>query len=168
VPLPATAHGLYRLQVTVTTSGGQIATVPSAGTLRIDALPIPDLQVTSLTAPATVHAGQDIAVDFTVAHLGGGRTGPTWSDTVYLALENDTSHAGPAMVSLLNQSALEPGESYQVHTAAFPVPRDFGGTAYVIVKAGDGATFSQALNVIPITPADLVVSDVEAPDQAFT
>ncbi len=53
---------------------------------QIDVLaPLPDLVVTSLTAPAQANGGDDIKVSWTVENEGNGPAQPTgWIDTVYL------------------------------------------------------------------------------------
>jgi hypothetical protein len=163
--------GVYRVQVSSSmSSAGAFASAfaNSLSTLRIEAQPQADLQVTELTAPPTVHAGETIAADFTVTNLGTVATASSWNDVVFLSLAADPTTGATIVASLPNQSALGAGESYQVHTDPFTIPLNYGGPAYVIAKTGDGATFSQPINVIPIAPADLVVSNVEAPDQAFT
>jgi hypothetical protein len=163
--LPAGHSGLY--QAVVTTSGPGFASARSAGTVRIDAAPQPGLQVTSLTAPDTIRAGDFVAVDYTVTNLGSAAAGPQWQDHVYLSLDGQVTSARLLGAPLDNPAPLAPGESYRQHTASFQVPRDFGGPAFLVVQTGSNQTLSRPINVIPVAPADLVTSDVVAPDQAF-
>ena len=73
---------------------------------------------------------------------------------------------------------LEPGESYRTLTGSLTIPKWMGGNVYVIVRTDSAGqineypmegnnTVAATMNVIPLPPADLVTSNVVAPDQAF-
>ncbi len=145
----------------------------------VQALPRPDLQVSSITAPDTMDAGGTASVSFTVINQGPvATTVPNWTDQVYLSLDDKITSDDVLIGSYVNGAALATGEEYQINTSVFRVPDRFRGTVYVIVKADAGNAVDEWPNegnnvqlheiyVNPLPFADLVVSDVATPAQAF-
>src|SRR5581483_12387051 len=77
----------------------------------------PDLQVQSATAPATAQAGGTVSVTFTVKNQGTVTTTvPHWQDSVYLSQHNTLDNSATLLGTFNNQSALDPGATYQTQT----------------------------------------------------
>jgi YD repeat-containing protein len=184
--VPSNLQGLY--QVVVTTNASQSLfengatgnnTTIDDQTLLVSFPPRADLQVQSVEAPSTVSAGGTVSAKFTVINQGTvGTATPNWQDNIYLSLDNVISSDDVLLGSLTNGSALVPGQSYQSQTDAFVVPRRFRGSVFLLVNADAGNQVDESpqesnnvlavpLNVTPLPPADLVASDVVAPNQAF-
>ncbi len=185
VRLPVRTFGLYEAVVTTNYRGQLYEHGANGNNTRVDdtAIPItvrprPDLQVTEVTAPASVDPGQTVALDFVVVNQGTvATTTANWQDRVYLSLDPVISSDDLLIASLTNQSALEPGEQYRTQTESAVVPLRFRGTVYLIVKTDAGNqmeewpndgnnTFYTELYVTPQPLPDLVTSDVVAPIQA--
>src|SRR5262249_53069915 len=97
----------------------------------------PDLQVTSVSAPAKVQAGATLSVEFTVVNRGVAETRtPRWQDRVYLSLDGKVAGAY-LLGSFDNGSALAPGgdDAYRTVTGPLVVPKSVRGPAFVIVEA---------------------------------
>lgn len=147
--------------------------------LPISAGPRPDLQVSSITSPASVPAGATVSLDFTVINQGTlATTGPPWNDRAYLSLDPTPSRDDILIGTFVNGAALEPGESYRTETSTVVVPKRFRGTVYLIVSPDVNDVvdewpneannlLAQELFVEPLPLADLVMSEVVAPPQAF-
>ena len=104
-------------------------------------------------------------------------TVPNWQDKIYLSLDNAITYDDIVIDSLLNQSALEPGESYLSVSDSVAVPLRFRGEVFVLVSTdangqmdewpNDGNNvFAAPLYVEPLPFPDLVTSDVVCPQQA--
>ena len=144
--------------------------------------PRPDLQVTSFQAPAMVTSGGVVDVEFTVTNRGPVRTptgGSRWLDGVYLSLDNKWDGGDRLLGDLSNGSALAAGESYTTR-GNFQIPLGYGGNFYLIIaadRAGSVDEFPQeanniiarplAVDVTPVPPPDLVVTQVNAATEAF-
>ncbi len=151
--------------------------------LQVSLTPRPDLQVDSLVIPATVTSGNYIDVEFTVRNLGPVRTptgGARWYDGVYLSLNNTLDAGDRLLGSIQNGAALEAAGDAYSSSGTFKIDLGVGGNVYIIVKAdiynavdeypddGNNTDAAQmAVDVTPVPPPDLVVSDVWAPAEAF-
>ena len=147
-------------------------------TIQVAVLPRPDLQVAEIVGPATVDAGATASVEFVVINQGAvSTTTPTWSDAVYLSLDDKISRDDILVDQLSNIAALGSGEQYRSVSSTFEIPIRFRGTVYVIARADIGSSVDEWPNeqnnfqlhelfVNPWPFADLVASDVVAPVQA--
>ncbi|MDH4349648.1 MAG: hypothetical protein OEW56_00680, partial [Gemmatimonadota bacterium] len=147
--------------------------------ITVTVLPRPDLQVASITGPAVVDAGGTASIEFTVINQGSVATRvPNWTDRVYLSLDDKITADDIVVSALSNGAALAPSEQYLSLSDTFEIPKRFRGTVYVIVMADQGGAVDEWPNetnnirrheiyVNPWPFADLVVSDVTAPAQAF-
>nr|WP_013334799.1 CARDB domain-containing protein [Gloeothece verrucosa]ADN18050.1 YD repeat protein [Gloeothece verrucosa PCC 7822] len=185
ITLPSTLNGSYQILVKTNNSnslyeGGATANNSTLddSTITISQPPRPDLQVSSITAPATVNAGGTLDLSFTVINQGTAATTSKWFDKIYLSTDLKIDSGDLLLGNLINQSALNPGESYQGSLTSAIIPKRFRGQVFLIVAADadstinefpneDNNTSSIALNVIGLEPSDLVTSNVVAPQEAF-
>ncbi|MBY0468092.1 MAG: hypothetical protein K2Q07_03835, partial [Burkholderiaceae bacterium] len=146
--------------------------------LLLSANPRPDLQVSTIDAPAAVTAGSGFAVTYQVVNRGTVGTAGRWNDKVYLSLDNKFSGDDLLLDSVANPQALDALVSaYSATTRTVSVPTRYQGQAYILVVAdGDNALdehpndanniTARAITINPYPPADLVASNVSAPVQA--
>lgn len=147
-----------------------------AQSLTARLVPLPDLTVPSLQAPATAFFGQTIEVRWRVQNIGQGATTGTWYDRLILA--NDAG--GQSVVTQLsrgNESALAAGEGYN-SVVNLTLPRGLVGRYYLIAEADssrsvfeedEGNNRSTAVPIdiaVPPLP-DLVVPQVVVPAQSY-
>ncbi|HEX4609016.1 MAG TPA: putative Ig domain-containing protein, partial [Urbifossiella sp.] len=94
----------------------------------------PDLQVTRLTPPAAEpHAGDTIAVGWTVANVGGRDTRQgAWVDRVYLSRDPSLDAGDAELGELSHDAVLRAGDSYTANLTV-RLPDDIGGTYYLLV-----------------------------------
>ena len=174
ISIPASFAGDVYLFVRVNNS--TFAAPPIAATLQS----LPNLTVVSVTPPSAAFSGQDTSVAWTVRNSGNGATSaPAWSDGVYLSLDRSLDNKDVFLGSVGNPSHLNVGESYRA-TANFTLPRGIAGTYHILVAAdlgqqvyelsngADNVTASAPFIVTLTPPADLVVTRVQAPSQAFS
>jgi WD40 repeat protein/subtilase family serine protease/DNA-binding CsgD family transcriptional regulator len=147
-----------------------------ARALQARLIPLPDLIVPSIQAPAAAFFGQTIEVRWQVRNQGEGATTGTWYDRVLLAQDAD-GQSVVAQISRPNESALGAGEGYN-SVANLAIPRGLVGRYYLIVEADSGRNLleenesnnrSQAIAIdlaVPPLP-DLVVPQVVAPAQSY-
>ncbi|MBM3524338.1 MAG: hypothetical protein FJX57_15395, partial [Alphaproteobacteria bacterium] len=118
------------------------------------------------------------SISFTVINQGPVEAKGTWTDRVYLSLDDKITSDDILVSSLTNVSALDNGEEYTQVSATFKIPVRFRGTVYAlaIADAGGGIDewpnennniFRQPIFVNPWPFADMVVSDVVVPALAF-
>ncbi|MCC6008545.1 MAG: putative Ig domain-containing protein [Rhodobacteraceae bacterium] len=154
-----------------------------AGVLLVEALARPDLEVTAITAPANVKAGDTVTLTFTVENIGDVPADGRWTDRVLLSASPDASLVIPDAIRLDNPSALASGESYVSDPIEIVLPITAAGQLWLIVEANWGPSASGRpldenlavsnnrlaipIEVEPAPLADLVVSDVRAPDQVL-
>ncbi len=147
--------------------------------MTITAMSRPDLQVSKIVAPDTVDAGSAFSVEYVIINLGPvATTVPQWTDNVYLSLDDKVTPDDLLIGSFDNGAVLASGESYRTISESIEVPKRFGGTVYVLVSSDHNQrmdewphetnnTLVREVFVNPWPFADLVTSDVVAPDQAF-
>ncbi|MEO7621604.1 MAG: CARDB domain-containing protein, partial [Gallionella sp.] len=103
-------------------------------------------------------------------------TSGRWTDNVYLSLDGTLSADDLLVGSYQNGSALAPTESYSADSVAVNIPIRFRGNAYLIVVTDANNNINEYPNdannikaakfyVDPVPFADLVTSDIVAPDQ---
>ena len=150
--------------------------------------PLPDLIVTSVTAPAKAQGGDNFTVNWTVENDGNGVAAPTgWIDTVYLtndptnpldqnaitmtlgsvehdAMLNPDATYGASLTVELSPSAV--GQSIVVYTDA---PQPSISTPYNVVKEVSETNNLKAVpSIVTPVPADLVVTNVSIPSVNYS
>ncbi|MFZ1305089.1 MAG: CARDB domain-containing protein [Ferruginibacter sp.] len=119
-------------------------------------IPLPDLVVSDVQAPATANSGQTITISWKVTNIGPGKTlpGVTWSDGVYFALDtlpnvdfrfspawdpnswsSLTANGRPLLLGKkVRPAALDSGQFY-TNTINFTLPLSYNFPVYVYVIA---------------------------------
>ena len=185
VKVPVNVTGLFQV-VVVTNSGETLSergqtdnnTVTDDTTLLISFPPHADLRVDSILVADTVDAGSTTAVEFVVTNRGGASTSGNWTDRVYLSLDDRLTSDDILLAVSSNGSALDKDQSYRTLVEDFQIPSRFRGEVFVIattdhddaVEEFDGDRnnlLAQPLTINPLPAADLVVTEVTAPAQAF-
>ena len=148
--------------------------------INIRLSPFPNLQVTSVTAPATAFSSQETVVEWTVANVGTGATSaPVWYDRVWLSLNQTLDGTDIPLGRVANASYLNPGESYSNRLAVtlpqgiddsytFIVQTDYTNQVFELENEGDNLGASEAVDVNLTPPPDLQVTSVTAPTNAFS
>lgn len=186
VRLPERTYGSYEAVVVTNYTASLYEHVAHNNNTAVDDIPVPiairprpDVRVLDITVPAVVDPGQTIALAFTVTNQGNAATdGARWKDKVYLSLDAQISGDDILVGTLTNQSALEPGESYQTWTESAVIPLRFRGTAYLIVRTDAESQLDEwphdndnteyyEFYVTPQPLPDLVTGEVVAPVQAI-
>ena len=157
--------------------------------MPITLAPPPDLQVTRVTVPASVFAGQAFDVGYRVENKGGRTPADQgrWNDLVYLSKDRFLDLDKDRYLGYVAHSGGLPAQGGYDASLTFTAPRDLEGPWYVFVVAdparafGSGGTGSviesghednnasaaaQPLRIETPPPADLVVSQVVVPATA--
>jgi subtilase family serine protease len=186
VALPPGISGNYHIFV-ITDVGNQVLEYGQEGNntavavLPISLTPAPDLQVTSLSAPAGT-SEQDLLVSWTVTNNGAGEASgnnSTWVDQVYLSTDGTLN---PNTALLLGKfrhlGDLATGESYTASgTVKLPVGVAGNHQIFVITDAqndvyehaGEGNNTAGVSIPIALTPPpDLQVAVVNAPISGYS
>jgi autotransporter-associated beta strand protein len=112
--------------------------------VQIQLPPSADLQVTSVDAPATGIAGQQIAVSWTVSNEGfGPTTTSSWTDAVYLSTDTIlvTSGAGAdTLVGSFSHAGSLAAVEHYTQTQSVTLPYGTSGPYYVFVLTDSGNT----------------------------
>ena len=163
--------------------------------VQISLSPYPDLQVTAITVPPTVAAGDSMTISWTVQNNGTGRTDANeWHDTIFLS-ENDNLDFNfvrgdkirinePVLSIVQHSGALDASASYTASTK-IRSPHTLSGIYYIFVYTdiqGGGSQpergrvyeynsetpnwYSDSLNFVISQAPDLVVTGASAPDSA--
>ncbi len=186
--VPLSLTGNYRVVVT-TDFYGQLAegtqnesnnTTTDDRPISLQLAPVPNLQVTGVTAPSTAFSSQETVVQWTVKNVGTGATNaPVWYDRVYLSLDTTYDNTDTYLGEAVNPSYLNPNDSYS-NSLTVTLPRGIDGNYYFLVQAdvynyvtevgneGDnwGSGGPTDVNLTP--PPDLQVTAVNAPNGAFS
>ncbi|MCA2657680.1 MAG: carboxypeptidase regulatory-like domain-containing protein, partial [Microcystis sp. M049S2] len=186
--VPLSLTGNYRVVVT-TDFYGQVAegtqnesnnTTTDDRPISLQLAPVPNLQVTGVTAPSTAFSSQETVVQWTVKNVGTGATNaPVWYDRVYLSLDTTYDDTDTYLGQAVNPSYLNPNDSYS-NSLTVTLPRGIDGNYYFLVQAdvynyvtevgneGDnwGSGGPTDVNLTP--PPDLQVTAVNAPNGAFS
>ncbi len=154
--------------------------------MTVNPVPLPDLQVTSVTAPQQILVGQGFTVNYTVTNTGPGDVPAaqgTWVDSIYLSADkyldvNSDIHLG----DFQHLGGLVSGDSYSV-TKSFSLPRGITGAYYIFVLTDIPTPLPQGVviesneannataTVVPMLielppPSDLQVDSVTVPPTA--
>src|ERR1019366_8652520 len=96
---------------------------------------LPDLVVSSVSAPANGIGGKPVGVSWIVCNQGGGDTDiPLWFDHLYLSPTTNIANAIADYGQVANPSYLAPGDCYE-QSATVTMPIGVGGPYYLIVQA---------------------------------
>ena len=142
-----------------------------------------NLEVESVTAPASGFAGREIEVQWVVNNTGNASTPVRyWYDQVYLSSDTTLDGTDLLLGTVQNQSYLDIAEGY-TSTARVTLPSALLGNYHILVKTdayghvpegageGDNVTASTVLDIQPIPLSelsDLAVVSVAAPPQALS
>ncbi len=129
-------------------------------------IPLPDLIVSEVQAPATATSGQTITISWKVTNIGPGKTNTndTWSDKAYLALDTVpnisfqispnwdpgsfsslTANGRPLLIGTKNRPvSLDSGQFY-TNTASFTLPLSYNFPLYVYIITGNQNTSEKLL-----------------------
>lgn len=129
----------------VVAHNGSCTVIHTGPVQQFSLIPLPDLQVYNVNAPANVFSGQTMTITWKVKNNGPGNTqlNQHWTDAIFIAADSVMDFTNPAgqlhfpVIPMLvatkpNVSALNSGDSYS-DTATFTVPIDFSGTLYTHV-----------------------------------
>jgi subtilase family serine protease len=183
--VPAQTQGLFQVVVRTNANNalyehGQTGnnTTTDDQTMLVELPDRPDLQVQSIIAPDEADAGGTATLEFIVINQGTVATSGRWSDKVWLSLDNQIGGDDVPIGTFDNGAALGPEETYKTTTDSFVVPRRFRGEVFLIVETDSNNQIEEfpqeenniltwPIEIIPLPPADLVTSNVVAPDQTF-
>nr|NCR88478.1 hypothetical protein [Microcystis aeruginosa G13-10] len=156
--------------------------ITASNVTDVDLTPPPDLQIASITVPASIFSGQKINLNWTVENRGAGKTfGRYWYDDIYLSLDQtiDTRTDYYLGRQQYNSFAVfDSGASYSV-SKEVELPVGISGNYYFLVRTDAGNyVFEQAfkenntgstanpVNIRLTPPPDLEVDFVDAPASA--
>lgn len=137
----------------------------------------PDLQVTAISVPPTLTAGQPATISWTVRNAGAGAVRDTlWYDAVFLARNAEVQVGTQRLGTVARRGALAADGTY-TQTIEATLPFFATGTYYLIVDADGGKDIYEGVRednnrrLIPVeirlpAPSDLVVRDVRVSEQA--
>ena len=142
--------------------------------------PPPDLQVTSVSAPASGFRGQPISVSWTVENMGIGAVPQgSWYDSVYLSLDQILNTTTDKCFGSLKHTGDMALLGSYTKRELFTLPAEFVGTYYVFIKTdstntvyehqneGNNAGYvSEPIHITVAEPADLVIAQVNIPATA--
>ena len=136
---------------------------------------LPDLVVSSATAPDSAVPGA-VNISFTVKNQGAGATTSFfWTNSVYLSTDATYSFSDTSVASDFRFSPLNVGETVTVNTTA-NLPSVAAGSYFLlfVADAGHGVTETDETNnaravaiTLTIPPVDLTVTAASAPTSAI-
>lgn len=142
--------------------------------------PVPNLQVSGVTAPSTAFSSQETVITWTVTNTGTGSTStPVWHDRVWLSLDQNLDDTDIYLGQTTNSSYLKAGDSYS-NSLTVTLPQGIDGYYYFLVQTDytnqvfeldsedDNLGVSRATDVELTPPPDLQVTAVNAPSQSFS
>ncbi len=156
---------------------------PGTPQIKRSDLPIviqrPDVTVPFIAVPATSSGGQSISISYNVQNNGGGAVfNHVRNDRIYIS--NSSSFDGSAVLIGTNTFTEDlPVGNAVPHTFNYNMPPATTGTKYFYVISNYDSSFKEtnyvnnlsaaaATSVSAATPADLIVSNVQAADSVFT
>jgi len=102
--------------------------------LTVNLLPLADLQVTSVQAPASATSGQTIGLTFQVTNKGAAATNASyWSDHAYLSTTPDMTGRVADLGVSQNGSYLDAGQAYTT-SRILTLPPTVAGKLYIVVQ----------------------------------
>ncbi len=166
-------------EVTLDIDGETRSTVnPSIGADEIDGVMIvTDLTIDTVITSGNLNAGDELAISWNGANIGGTLFQAPWIDRIYLSDDNLLDDSDLAIFDFEITDNLNAGETYS-HQKILQLPLNLIGTKYVIVKVDanadlveDGSNNIAVSEPIYITPPplpNLVVTDITLPDNVFS
>ncbi len=143
--------------------------------------PPPDLEVESITLPASVRTGNVLNLQFTVRNFGATPTAESyWTDVVYLSTDA-TLDAGDLALGQVGHYGVLNQDSAYTSGLSVSVPNTLNGPYFVLVRTdafsqvfegftsngvdpeGNNVLASDSTLDVQLRPADLVVDTVTAP-----
>lgn len=148
---------------------------------------LPDLKVTSVSAPTSVLSGKSFTISWTVKNTGSAATTGSWTDYIYASHDSDLLQTpGTRNIdSILKRKVSAPqglqvGESY-TQSRTFSTPIKYSGNVYYRVQTNaqndifeqdttfqDNGTLSAPINVTQSPLPDLTVADANIQSTAFS
>lgn len=132
---------------------------------------LPDLVVSSITAPEAAKAGNTITVTATVSNQGpGATTEGSWKDCLYYTIDTDDFALAVLAAEVLHEGNLAAEATYDV-TFTMKVPDNDNGTmrffvvtdaAEAVMEAGDGNNRMQAAKTATLCPFYMNTADLTA------
>ena len=144
--------------------------------------PFPNLVVTNVNALDNISSRENVEISWTVENIGTGATNaPFWNDNVWLSRDTELDSTDILLDTVVNPGFLGANQGYTNQTTVdIPNEEDIQGTYHILVETDEGdrvfefdaeadnVTASSTFNIEPAQFADLIVSNVNAPDQAFS
>ena len=133
-----------------------------------------NLAIDSVTAPASASTGETVNVSWVTKDIGTGNATTSWYDSVWISPDATLGNGNDVLLRDVSAaSTLLAGGSYQQSTT-ITVPGTLAdGTYYLIFQADRGNNQPESnegdnlkTSAITISNADLVVTDITAPDAA--
>jgi hypothetical protein len=136
---------------------------------RVNLTPPPDLEVTSVSAPAAIAAGRSFNVTYRVENNGSTPTlEGSWTDRFYLSTDRTLDASDRTLGTRTNSGALDIGDGRTL-TQSFITDFTTVGTFYVIVTTDSADVVFEVDNVNNTgVSADASVIAVDAPDLRAT
>ncbi len=141
-------------------------------------LATPDLQVTNVSAPATITSGQQLPISWTVRNSGAATSANAfWYDSLWLSQDGTIDSGDFFLGSFLRGESLAAGAQY-TRSTNWPIGIDVSGTYTVIVLTdatnrliegsaeNNNQRISSTINITLGATPDLQVSAVTVPAQA--
>ena len=105
----------------------------------------PDLVPTALSAPGSAAKGAQISISWTVANQGTGVANPSWSDAIYLSLDETIGTGDVNLGSVARNVALNPNQSYDKTNVNVTIPTTTApGSYFLIVRTDNGSQIFEA------------------------
>ena len=156
---------LFEFSVTTTPVDGQVS----------------DLQVTTVTVPATANSGDNLPISWTVRNTGVSPTSASsWTDSVWLSTDSSIDSSDILIGNYPRIARLNVNESY-TRSIDWPIGIDVSGNYFTIVQTDANNSVAEgvgesnnktvstlATNILLSPTADLQVSSVSVPAQAFS
>jgi subtilase family serine protease len=184
VVIPTTAQGIYYVLISTDASGavsecsGEGNNIGSGTTTLNVTNSLPDLVVSSVTAPADAFAGQTITAEWSVNNAGtAGASASAIKDFVYFSPDSTLDQSDKFLGAGVSSGPLAVGASYSAQ-AQVMLPNVPAGTYYLIVRSdSDNFIFegqhednntNYAVVAILIPDVDLQAQSVSVPANAFS
>ncbi|WP_218933767.1 CARDB domain-containing protein [Rubripirellula lacrimiformis] len=141
--------GEYNLLLITNALGDELETDESnntlvLGPLSVESPPVPDLVITSVTAPAFSGSGEQITVSWTGVNAGAvDFAETTWSDRIYLSIDAEFGNADDVVLGTFAQTrSLTAGGGNYVDSRMVTLPSGIEGDYFIYVEV-------DAINNVP-------------------
>lgn len=143
--------------------------------IHIGQSPVPDLRVTSVTAPGTAFSSQQTTIAYTALNQGAAiLSGMGWYDTIYLSQDTVLDDSDRAVGSVYRAGPMNNGQSYSI-SQDVTLPPGLSGQYYFIVRTdstnriyereneNNNITASNPMLISLLPPVDLVAGSIVLP-----